>query len=128
MNHCSIVAALFMFLAVTIWGGKSYLDTGESLSWCYGLSFLVILAQAACGVLFLFELRRPIELGDDQLHLLSRALDAQEQAGEKFVTHAPEQGNNPIDLLVIDAPHHDTTMRSAFSGSHYGSKQLLDKA
>ena len=117
-----------MVLAVIIWGSKSYLDTGEKLSWCFGLSFLVILASGASSILFLLELRRPIELGDDQVHLLSRALDAHEQAGEKFVVHAPAQGNNPLDLALDYTPPHDTTMRSAFSGSHYGSKQLLDKA
>lgn len=59
-----------MFLAICIWGGSQYQSSGEKLNWCYVFAVTTVFSSFACGVLFTFELRAPIVLGEDQENLL----------------------------------------------------------
>ena len=124
-----LLAALFMFLAVTIWGASSFLETGETLSWCFALANFMIISSAVSGVMYLFELRKPMELGEDQQNLLEKAADNPNQKTTDIVTILPEQGNNPLDLTTTEFNYStrklNMSMKSGLNTSVYQSKQPL---
>ena len=128
-----------MFLAVTVWGGSQYLDTGETLSWCYAFAVFLVPMAAISGILYLFELRKPIELGEDQQNLLEKQAENVNQQATQLHVIAPDQGNNPLDLTVdydygvgggYGPPQQQqrklqTSMKSGLNTSVYQSKQPL---
>ena len=66
---------LFMFLAICIWAGKQYMQSGEKLNWCYVFACTSVLTSFGCGAMFTVELRAPLQLGEDQENLLMKAAE-----------------------------------------------------
>ena len=126
-----------MFLAVTIWGGSQTLDTGESLSWCFAFAVFLVPMAAISGFLYLMELRKPVQLGEDQQNLLEKQAENVNQIATELHIEEPQQGNNPLDLTLdysttgAAAPYGwgqkrlATSMKSGLKTSLYQSKQPL---